>query len=214
MLEELREEVYKTLMKLPKNNLVKGTSGNVSGRRDEKVVIKPSGVEYSKLSPSKLVIVNLDGEILEGDLKPSVDTGAHLNIYKQTEETGGIIHTHSTYATAFAVRGEEIPVYTTEQADLFGESIPVSNYVPPGSDKIGEEFKNRTDGKIRGLLMKNHGVFTAGPDPKSALKAALHIEHSAKITYLAENGGNPDELSPEEAKRLHKEYLKGYGQEG
>lgn len=215
MLEDLREDVYDTLMKLPKNDLVKGTSGNVSGREDDRVVIKPSGVKYSELSPSNLVIVDLDGNVVEGDLKPSVDTGAHLNIYRQVEGIRGIIHTHSTYATAFAVLGRDVPVYTTEQADLFGGSIPVSDYVPPGSEEIGEEFKKRTEeGKFRGLLMKNHGVFTAGDTPKHALKAALLIEHSAKISYLAEGSGNPEELTLEETERLHEGYLKGYGQDG
>lgn len=213
MLEDLRKDVYETLMKLPRNNLVKGTSGNVSGKRDDKVVIKPSGVEYDELSPSNLVIVDLNGKVVEGDLKPSVDSGAHLNIYRQVEEIGGIIHTHSTYATVFAVLGRDIPVYTTEQADLFGGPIPVSDYIPPGSEEIGEEFKKKTkEGKFRGLLLKNHGVFTAGDNPQHALKAALHIEHSAKISYLAENIGKPGELTLEEAQRLHAEYLRGYGQ--
>lgn len=214
MLEDLRKDVYRTLMKLPNNDLVKGTSGNVSGRKGKNVIIKPSGIEYEELSPSKLVVVNLDGEVEEGDLKPSVDTDAHLNIYREIEDIGGIIHTHSIYATSFAVLGKEVPVYTTEQADLFGGPIPVSEYVPPGSEEIGKEFKRRTeDGRFRGLLMKNHGVFTAGNTPQQALKAALHIEHSAKISYLAENSGSPDELSEEEARRLQEEYLKGYGQE-
>lgn len=214
MLEDLREDVYGTLMELPQNGLVKGTSGNVSGRMGDNVVIKPSGVEYDELSPSGLVVVNLEGEVVEGDLKPSVDTGAHLQIYAQVEGIGGIIHTHSTYATAFAVLGREIPVYTTELADLFGGSIPVSDYVPPGSEEIGREFREKTKGKkFRGLLMKNHGVFTAGETPQHALKAALHIEHSAKISYLAEDSGSPDELPSGEAERLHKEYLGGYGQD-
>lgn len=213
MLGETREQVYQTLMGLPANNLVMGTSGNVSGRKGDRVVIKPSGVAYDELSPSKLVVVDLDGEVVEGELKPSVDTSAHLHIYRSTEEIGGIVHTHSTYATAFAAMGKSIPLYLTEQGDLFGTSIPVSDYVPPGDEAIGGEFAGKSAGdKIKGILMKQHGVFAAGPAPEDALKGAVTIEHSAKVSYVAESGGDPSELSPEEGKRLNEKYMKGYGQ--
>ncbi|CCQ33179.1 class II aldolase/adducin family protein [Halorhabdus tiamatea] len=213
-LESLRETVYETLMALPENDLVRGTSGNVSGREGDRVVIKPSGVDYDELAPENLVVVDMDGAVVEGDLKPSVDTGAHLHIYRANDELGGIIHTHSTYATAFAAAGRELPVYVTELADTFGESIPVSEYVPPGTEAIGEEFAKHTgEGKFQGLLMKNHGLFAAGDTPGDALKAALHIEHSAKISSIAEDLGTPEEIPPEEAERLNQEYLEGYGQE-
>lgn len=212
-MNQLREDVYDTLMKLPENGLVRGTSGNVSGRSGEKVVIKPSGVEYGELSPENLVVVDMDGNVLEGELKPSVDTGAHLHIYEHAD-VGGIIHTHSTYATAFAALGREIPMYLTELADLFGDRIPVSEYVPPGTEAIGEQFAEHTsDERFEGLLMKNHGLFAAGDTPGDALKAALHIEHSAKISYLAEDLGDPEEIPLDEAQRLQGEYLEGYGQE-
>lgn len=214
LLENLREDVYETLMALPENGLVRGTSGNVSGREGDRVVIKPSGVAYDELSPENLVVVDMDGEVVEGDLKPSVDTGAHLHIYRENEELGGIIHTHSTYATAYAALGREVPVYVTELADTFGERIPVSDYVPPGTEAIGEEFAKHTgDGKFQGLLMKNHGLFAAGNAPGDALKAAMHIEHSAKISYLAEDIGHPEEIPADEAARLNEEYLDGYGQD-
>lgn len=214
MLTNLREEVYETLVKLPENGLVSGTSGNVSGRKGDKVVIKPSGVEYDELSPSNLVVVDIDGEVIEGDLKPSVDTAAHLRIYRESDSVGGIIHTHSTYATAFAALGREIPVYVTELADVFGDTIPVSEYVPPGSEDIGKQFAAHTDDeKFQALLMKNHGLFAAGATPSDALKAAMHTEHSAKISYLAEDLGDPEEIPAEEAARLQGEYLEGYGQD-
>lgn len=201
-------------MELPKNGLVKGTSGNVSGRSDDRVVIKPSGVGYEDLSPSKLVVVDIDGDVIEGDLKPSVDTGAHLHIYRQMEEVGGVIHTHSPYATTFAAMGRSIPVYLTELADLFGGPIPVSSYVPPGDEAIGREFEEKAgDGRYKGILMKNHGVFTAGETPADALRAAVIIEHSAKISYLAEVGGNPEELPGKEAEGLNKKYMEEYGQD-
>lgn len=213
LLEDVRKGVYEALMGLPGNDLVMGTSGNVSGRKGDRVVIKPSGVAYEELSPSKLVVVDIGGEVVEGELKPSVDTSAHLHIYRSTEEVGGIVHTHSTYATAFAAMGRGIPLYLTEQGDLFGTGIPVSDYVPPGNEAIGEEFSEKAAGdKVKGILMKQHGVFAAGPSPGDALKGAVTIEHGAKVSYVAESGGDPSELSPEEGKRLNEKYMKGYGQ--
>lgn len=213
MLEELRNQVYETLMGLPTSGLVMGTSGNASGRADDRVVIKPSGVAYEELSASNLVVVDMDGNVVEGELKPSVDTSAHLHIYRSSNDLGGIVHTHSTYATAFAAMGRDIPLYLTEQGDLFGTRIPVSDYVPPGHEAIGEEFANKAAGEaVKGLLMKQHGVFTAGDSPQDALKAAITIEHSAKVSYIAESGGDPRELSPEEGQKLYDKYMKGYGQ--
>ena len=215
MLEELREDVYEALMGLPDNGLVMGTSGNVSGRKGDRVVIKPSGVDYEELAPSNLVVVDTRGEVVEGDLKPSVDTPAHLLIYNSTDDLCGIVHTHSTYATAFAAMGRGIPLYLTEQGDLFGSGIPVSDYVPPGDKGIGEEFSIKAAGeKVRALLMKQHGVFTAGPSSSDALKAAVTVEHSAKVSYVAESGGDPEELPAEEGKKLYDEYMNNYGQEG
>lgn len=215
MLEELREDVYEALMGLPDNGLVMGTSGNVSGRKGDRVVIKPSGVDYEELAPSNLVVVDTRGEVVEGDLKPSVDTPAHLHIYNSTDDLCGIVHTHSTYATAFAAMGRGIPLYLTEQGDLFGSGIPVSDYVPPGDKGIGEEFSAKAAGeKVKALLMKQHGVFTAGPSPGDALKAAVTVEHSGKVSHVAESGGDPEELPPEEGKKLYDEYMKNYGQEG
>jgi len=120
MLDELKREVCEALITLPKTGLVQGTSGNVSGRQGELIVIKPSGVPYEKLRPKDLVVVDLEGNVVEGDLKPSVDTPAHLEIYRALPDVGGVVHTHSTYATVFAVLGRELPVYTTELADFFG----------------------------------------------------------------------------------------------
>lgn len=215
MLEELREDVYRALMGLPENGLVMGTSGNVSGRKGNRVVIKPSGVAYDELSPSNLSVVDLNGEVIEGELRPSVDTPAHLHIYNSVEDLRGIVHTHSTYATAFAAMDKDIPLYLTEGGDLFGTGIPVSDYVPPGDEAIGEQFSAKAAGdEIKALLMKQHGVFTAGPAPKDALKAAVTVEHIAKVSYVAETGGDPSRIPPEEGKRLHDKYMNNYGQEG
>ena len=213
VLEELRAEVYRALKALPSNGLVQGTSGNASGRDGDYVVIKPSGVEYDSLSPDNLVVVDLSGRVIEGVLKPSVDTLAHLHIYRSVPEIGGVVHTHSTYATVYAVLGRSIPVYLTEIADLFGGPIPVSSYVPPGDEKIGKEFAEKAcPGRFQALLMRNHGVFTAGKTPKDALTAALIVEHSARIAHLAEDVGNPAVLPEEEVRKLHERYGEAYGQ--
>lgn len=214
MLEELKREVFDCLINLPKNGLVQGTSGNVSGRKENNVVIKPSGVKYEKLSPLDLVVVTLEeGTVVEGNLKPSVATEAHLHIYRRQNDVQGIVHTHSTFATVFATLGKAIPLYTTEQADSFGTQIPVSKFIPPGDEEIGKEFSKKATGdKFRALLIKNHGVFTAGKSPTEALKASVTIEHSAKISFFTELLGNPKELPPEVGKRLHDQYLSEYGQ--
>jgi L-ribulose-5-phosphate 4-epimerase len=213
MLEDLKSEVYRTLMGLLTSGLVQGTSGNVSGREGDFVVIKPSGVSYSQVTPDHLVVLDLQGHILEGGCRPSVDTPAHLCIYRSAPEAGGIVHTHSPYATAFAVLGRSIPVYLTELADLFGGPIPVSEYVPPGDEAIGREFAAKTgSGRFRALLMRSHGVFTAGYSAADALIAAMIVEHSAMVSYLAEQADRPVALPDEETARLHRQYMEGYGQ--
>lgn len=212
-LYSLKKVIWEAHMELYRSGLVSGTSGNVSGRRGKLVVIKPSGVPYERLRPEDLVVLDLEGNVLEGRLKPSVDTPAHLEIYQTLPDVGGVVHTHSSYATVFAVLGRELPVYTTELADLFGGPIPVSDYVRPGDVGIGKEFVRLTrPGRYRALLLRSHGVFTAGYTPEDALKAAEVVEHSAKIAFLAELLGSPSPLSLEEAQELQRRYLTGYGQ--
>lgn len=213
MLESLREAVWRALCALGRSSLVSGTSGNVSGREGDLVVIKPSGVPYEELRPEDLVVVDLSGKVVEGKLRPSVDTPAHLEIYQALPDVGGVVHTHSTYATVFAILGRELPVYTTELADLFGGPIPVSDYVRPGDPGIGREFVRLTrPGRYRALLLRSHGVFTAGYTPQDALKAAEIVEHSTKIAFLAELLGSPSPFSLEEALELQRRYFTGYGQ--
>ncbi len=213
MLEKLREEVWRMNLELPKNRLVSMTSGNVSGR-DKKtgyVVIKPSGISYEDLKPSHMVVVDLEGKIIEGSLKPSVDTPTHLYIYRHRDDVNGIVHTHSNYATSFAALGKPIPVYLTAMADEFGGSIPVGAYAKIGGEEIGEEIINSI-GDSPAILMKNHGVFTIGPSAKAALKTAVMLEDIAKTVFLALLQGTPDELPPEEVKRAHRGYKEKYGQ--
>ncbi|TET13069.1 hypothetical protein E3J84_00530 [Candidatus Aerophobetes bacterium] len=213
MLEKLREEVWQMNLELPKNRLVTMTSGNVSGR-DKKtgyVVIKPSGISYEDLKPSHIVVVDLEGKIIEGSLKPSVDTPTHLYIYRHRDDVNGIVHTHSNYATSFAALGKSIPVYLTAMADEFGSFIPVGVYAKIGGEEIGEEIINSI-GDSPAILMKNHGVFTIGPSAKAALKTAVMLEDIAKTVFLALLQGTPDEIPPEEVKRAHRRYKEKYGQ--
>ncbi|HHJ00559.1 MAG TPA: L-ribulose-5-phosphate 4-epimerase [Candidatus Aerophobetes bacterium] len=213
MLEEMRERVWRMNLELPKNNLVRMTSGNVSGR-DQKtgyVVIKPSGVRYEDLKPSDMVVVDLEGRVIEGKLKPSVDTLTHLYIYRHREDVNGIVHTHSNYATSFAALGESIPVCLTAIADEFGGPIPVGEYAPVGEEEIGKEII-RSIGSSPAILMKNHGVFTIGPSPEAALKTAVMLEDVAKTLYLALLRGTPIQIPEEEVKRAHRRYKEKYGQ--
>jgi len=214
LLEELRQEVWEMNLELPKNGLVAWTSGNVSGRDRETgyVVIKPSGVRYEKLKPEDLVVVDLAGNIIEGKLKPSVDTLTHLYIYRHRSEIGGVVHTHSTYATSFALLGEPILPYLTAIADEFGGPIPVGDYAPIGGEEIGKEII-RSIGASRAILMKNHGVFTIGPTPAEALKAAVMVEDVARTVYLALLLGKPEPIPREEVIRGHRRYMEKYGQE-
>ncbi len=214
MLEGPREEVWKLNLELPKHNLVVWTSGNVSGRDFESglVVIKPSGVPYEELTPHDLVIVDLDGQVVEGDLEPSVDTATHLYIYRHRPDVGGVVHTHSPYATSFAAVGRPIPVYLTAIADEFGGSIPVGAYAKIGGEEIGREIV-RSIGESPAILMKNHGVFTVGPTPQAAVKAAVMVEDAAKTVHLALLLGKPDLIPDEEVARAHRRYVEKYGQD-
>lgn len=213
MLENLKEELVELHLELPKNNLVVWTSGNVSARDSKTglVVIKPSGVRYEEMRPEHMVIVNLDGEIIEGRLKPSSDTASHLYIYKHRPEVGGVVHTHSAYATAFAAVNKPIPVVLTAIADEFGGPIPCAGFALIGDEGIGKVVVEGI-GKSPAVLLKNHGVFTIGKDAKSAVKAAVMTEDNAKTVWLAMQIGVPEEISSEDVEKLHDRYTHVYGQ--
>ena len=200
-------------LELPKSGLVTWTSGNVSGRDRETgyVVIKPSGVRYEEMQPEDLVVVDLEGNIIEGRLKPSVDTATHLYIYRHRPDVGGVAHTHSPYATSLAALGRPIPVYLTAIADEFGGPVPVGAYAQIGGEAIGEEIV-RAIGQSPAILMRNHGVFTIGPTPTAATKAAVMVEDAAKTVHLALLLGTPDEIPAEEVARARRRYLEKYGQ--
>jgi L-ribulose-5-phosphate 4-epimerase len=212
LLEELREIVCKCNQELPKNGLVKMTSGNVSGRDPETglVVIKPSGVSFEELTPAHMVVVDMDGAVVAGDLQPSIDTDTHLYVYCRRPDVFGMVHTHSPYATSFAALGQPIPSCLTASAMVGGE-IPLGGYAPIGGADIGQEIIDKI-GKARAIIMQNHGVFTIGTSAKHATKMAVEVEEIAKITYLAMLRGQPVVLLPDQLEDLTSMYQNEYGQ--
>jgi L-ribulose-5-phosphate 4-epimerase len=213
MLEKLRREVCRLNRELPRNGLVAWTSGNVSGR-DEKtglIVIKPSGVVYDELTPENMVIVDPDGKRIEGTLNPSVDTATHLFIYRRRADVGGVVHTHSTFATAFAAVGKPIPACLTAICDEFGGPIPVGKFAPIGGEEIGREVV-RAIGTSPAILMQNHGVFALGKSASAAVKAAVMVEDAARTVFYAMQLGKPIAIPKEMVERLHTRYTEKYGQ--
>jgi L-ribulose-5-phosphate 4-epimerase len=213
LLDLLRQEICRLNMELPRNRLVAWTSGNVSGRdaASSLVVIKPSGVPYEQLTPENMVVVDLQGKVVEGHLKPSSDTFAHVYVYRHRTDVNGVVHTHSTFATAWAAAGKPIPPILTAICDEFGGPIPLGGYAKIGGDEIGQEIL-RSIGSSPAILMKNHGVFTIGKTPGLTVKAAIMVEDVARTAFFAFQLGQPDEIPPEEVERAHRRYLEEYGQ--
>jgi L-ribulose-5-phosphate 4-epimerase len=212
LLEQLREIVWKCNLELPKNDLVKMTSGNVSGRDTETglVVIKPSGFSYEEMKPEHMVVVDLNGRVIEGNRKPSVDTDTHLFVYQHRPDVFGVAHTHSPYATSFAVLGQPIPACMTTCALLGGE-VPLGGYAPIGGEEIGQQIIDNI-GRALAIVMQNHGVFTIGSSPQQATKMAVEVEEIAKITHLAMLRGQPIMLSPSQVDEIADMYTHQYGQ--
>ncbi|HOJ00443.1 MAG TPA: L-ribulose-5-phosphate 4-epimerase [Anaerolineaceae bacterium] len=213
MLEALKKEMVELLKELPQNGLVCLTSGNVSAR-DAKtglVMIKPSGVPYEQLDESKLVVLNLDGKVVEGSYKPSSDTASHLYIYQNRQDVNGIVHTHSAYATVFAALGKNIPVLTTETAEEFGGEIPCAEFVLIGDDEIGKQVVLYGE-RCNAVLLKKHGVFTFAATPRRAVDLAILTENSARIAWLILQMGEPDGIGAEEIKALYYRQQNIYGQ--
>jgi len=213
VLEALREEVCRLHQELPRNGLVTWTGGNLSGRDEESglVVIKPSGIRYEDLRPEHLVVVDLEGQVVEGTLKPSSDTASHLFVYRHRPEIRGVVHTHSPYATAFAALGRPIPVYLTAQADEFGGPIPCGPFALIGSEAIGRAILDSI-GTSSAVLLKNHGVFTIGKNPEGAIKSAVMVEDIARTVWLALQIGQPEPIPDAEVAKLHHRYTHVYGQ--
>ena len=211
----LRRTVCDLHAELVRYGLVAWTAGNVSGRVPctDRFVIKPSGIGYEELSPEAIVVCDLDGTLVDGDLAPSSDTAAHAYVYRHRPDVGGVVHTHSTYATAWAARGEPIPCVLTAMADEFGGEIPVGPFALIGDDSIGRGIV-ATLGEHRSpaVLMRNHGVFTVGPDARAAVKAAVMCEDVARTVHIARQLGEPLPIEPADVDRLHERYQNVYGQ--
>lgn len=213
MLQQLKEKLHELHLELPKYHLVAWTGGNVSARDPESglVVIKPSGVRYEKLRPEDHLVVNLQGDVVEGTLKPSSDTASHLYIYRHRPDVNGVVHTHSPYATAFAALGRPIPVCLTAIADEFGGPIPCAGFALIGGEEIGKQVVEYA-GSSPAVLLKQHGVFTLGPDAETAVKAAVMVEDVARTVWLAMQLGQPSDIATEDVVRLHDRYTNVYGQ--
>ncbi len=214
ILADLRKTVCDLNCDLPKHNLVTWTSGNVSARDPETgyIVIKPSGVMFEDLTPENMSVIDLEGNVVESELSPSVDSATHLYIYRHMEHVNGIVHTHSNYATSFAACGMPIPAVLTAIADEFGGIIPCGPYCPIGEEDIGEAVVDYI-GASPAILLQNHGVFTVGRNARSALKAAVMCEDVAKTVHLAMLKGKPVPIPQKEVQRGHKRYLEKYGQQ-
>lgn len=217
MLQQLREEVCGLHAELPRNNLVAWTSGNVSGRDPESglVVIKPSGIKFDDLTPENMVVVDVNGQVVEGSHKPSSDTASHCYIYRQRPEVNGVVHTHSRYATAFAALGRPIPCVLTAMADEFGGAIPCAGFALIGGEEIGQLVVGALDqcpGPNFAVLLQSHGVFTVGKNAESAVKAAIMTEDNAAIVWTAMQLGTPLAISQEDIDKLHHRYTYVYGQ--
>jgi L-ribulose-5-phosphate 4-epimerase len=215
----VRQEVARLHAELVRYGLVVWTAGNVSGRvpGTDLFVIKPSGVGYDDLTPSRMVVCDLDGNAVPGtegaELSPSSDTAAHAYVYRNMPEAGGVVHTHSPYATAWAARGEPIPCAITGMADEFGGEIPVGPFAVIGDDSIGRGIVATLSGhRSRAVLMKSHGVFTVGRDARDAVKAAVMCEDAARTVHLARQGGEVAALDPAIVDRLFDRYQNVYGQ--
>jgi len=215
-IEKLREEVWKANRGVYRAGLVTMHSGNASGiDRDRGVVlIKPSGMDYDRMRSQDMVLTDLEGRKLKGKWNPSVDLPDHLYIYKHCPQIGGVIHTHSNYATSFALLGRPLPVYLTAIADEFGEEIPCLPYVDNRADHIGKAIVKYMGRKAPAVLLAHHGVFAFGATPRAALKAAVMVEDVAMTCHLALLLGRPKPLPPREIKKWWDRYHTTYGQAG
>jgi L-ribulose-5-phosphate 4-epimerase len=211
----LRPVVARLHEELRRNGLVAWTAGNVSARVPgaDLLVIKPSGVDYDDLTPASMVVCDFDGNLVEGDHAASSDTAAHAYVYAHRPDVGGVVHTHSPYATAWAARGEEIPCVLTAMADEFGGPIPVGPFALIGGTAIGEGIVSTLDGhRSPAVLMQNHGVFTIGKDARAAVKAAVMCEDVARTIHLARALGEPLPMLQSDIDSLYDRYQNVYGQ--
>ena len=212
---ELRRTLADLHQSLVANGLVAWTSGNVSARVPEAdlMVIKPSGVGYEDLTPESMVVCDLSGARVDGELRPSSDTASHAYIYRHLPHVGGVVHTHSRYATAWAAAGEPIPCVLTAMADEFGGEIPLGPFAPIGGDEIGRAVVETLTGhRSPAVLLRSHGVFTIGGTAREAVKAAVMCEDVAATVHLAASRGELAPLPRDQIDALHHRYKTQYGQ--
>ncbi len=215
-IQELRESVSSLHGELTRYELVVWTAGNVSARvpGEELLVIKPSGVSYDDLSPASMVVTDLEGELVEGSRMPSSDTAAHAYVYANLPEVGGVVHTHSTYATAWSAARKPIPCVLTMMADEFGGDIPVGPFALIGDDSIGRGIVETLRGsRSPAVLMAAHGPFTIGVDARAAVKAAVMLEEVARTVYIAQQLGSPERIDQGLIDSLYERYQNVYGQQ-
>jgi L-ribulose-5-phosphate 4-epimerase len=215
----VRDDVCALHAELPRHGLVAWTAGNVSARvpGSDHFVIKPSGVSYDDLTPASMVLYDLDGRPVAGapgsEHSPSSDTAAHAYVYRHMPHVGGVVHTHSPYATAWAARHEPIPCVLTGMADEFGGDIPVAPFSIIGDESIGRAIVDALTGhRSRAVLLANHGVFTVGKDGRDAVKAAVMCEDAARTVHLARQLGTPVAIAPASVDALFDRYQNVYGQ--
>jgi len=215
--QALRRQVAELHTELTKYNLVVWTAGNVSARVPEQdlMVIKPSGVAYDELTPDNIVVTDLYGTLVDGQHAPSSDNAAHGYVYRHMSHIGGVVHTHSTYATAWAARGEPIPCVLTMIADEFGGDVPIGPFALIGDDSIGQGIVDTLrSSRSPAVLMQNHGPFTVGKDAKAAVKAAVMVEDVARTVHIARQLGEPIPMAQDDIDRLYARYQNVYGQPG
>ena len=215
LLSTLRAEVSRLHALLPAHQLVAWTGGNISARDPVTglIVIKPSGLLYDRLTAESMVVVDADGQVVEGNFLPSSDTLSHCYIYRHRPDLHGIVHTHSRFATAFAALGQAIPCVLTAMADEFGGDIPCGGFALIGGEEIGQEvLRCLADSRSPAVLMQNHGVFTVGKNAPAAVKAAVMTEDVAATIWHACQLGEPLSITPEHINALHQRYTHVYGQ--
>ena len=215
LLPQLRRQVCQLHAELPANNLVAWTSGNISARDPDTdlVVIKPSGLRFNELTPESMVVVDMQGRVEQGELAPSSDTASHCHIYRHMPAVHGVAHTHSRYATAFAVIGAPIPCVTTAMADEFGGEIPCAGFGLIGGEEIGALVVDALTGhRSPAALLQNHGVFAIGGSAESAVKAAVMTEDNAAIVWTARQLGAVIPIAQADIDGLYERYQNVYGQ--
>ncbi len=211
--DELREQLVTLARQMLALGLVTGTAGNLSGRLpgEDVVLVTPSGVDYETMRPEDLVAVDLDGKTVGNRLKPSVDTMNHVAIYRARSDVGAVLHTHSPYAAAFSTLHREIPPLVTEAAGYLGGAVRVMEYVPPATPEQASRVAAGL-GKDRAVLLPNHGVMAVGENPRKAFHAAVSVEESARVAFIALQLGEPMEVSDSEVRRMNDFIHRRYGQ--